>query len=109
MPRVQFQHESLGSKTIDGVVVDGTKMTATIPEGAQGNDRPISTVTETWMSPELKEVIESISGDPRNGEFITQLTQIDRNNPDPSLFQIPADYQVTDEPGPFNIQFNRRP
>lgn len=105
-PRVQSQHESLGTKTIDGVLVEGTRSTHTTPEGAQGNDRPISTVIETWYSSELREMIESTSSDPRSGENITRLTNIDRNNPDPSLFQVPDDYEIVDEKGPFSINYH---
>ena len=104
---IQSQHESLGTKTIDGLVVNGTKFTMTVPEGTQGNDRPISTVTESWTSPELRQMIESTTSDPRNGESITRLTNIDRNNPDPSLFQVPPDYQIVDEQGPFSINCTR--
>lgn len=108
MPRrIQSQHESLGTKTIDGLAVNGTRFTITIPAGDQGNDRPISTVTETWTSPELREMIESTSSDPRSGESITRLNNIDRNNPDPGLFQVPADYEIVDEQGPFTINFHQ--
>jgi hypothetical protein len=27
-------------------------------------------------------------------------------DPDPALFQVPADYQVVDESGPFQVKFN---
>jgi hypothetical protein len=103
--RRQIQHESLGTKTINGILVNGSRTTSTIPEGAQGNDRPIKTVSESWISPDLKEVIESTTLDPRNGESISRLVDIELGNPDPSLFEIPADYQVVDEQGAFNIQF----
>jgi hypothetical protein len=105
--RIVSQSESLGTKLIDGIPVQGTKWTHTIPAGEQGNDRPISTVTESWTSPDLKEMIESSSSDPRNGESVTRLTNIDRNNPDPSLFQVPADYEIVDEQGPFSINYHR--
>src|SRR6202012_145932 len=44
--RVQLQvtRESLGSKTMVGVVVEGVRRTTVIPAGAQGNDRPITVV-----------------------------------------------------------------
>jgi hypothetical protein len=64
-------------------------------------------VTESWYSSELREVIESTSSDPRNGESIMRLINIDRNNPDPSLFQVPADYEIVDEKGPFSINYHQ--
>jgi hypothetical protein len=49
---------------------------------------------ETWYSPDLKLVIESTQTDPRFGETTYTLTNIQRNDPDPSLFQVPAGYKV---------------
>jgi hypothetical protein len=105
--RIQMQRESLGTKSIDGLTVEGTQMTHTIPAGEQGNDRPISIVTENWFSPDLREMVESATSDPRTGQSTTRLTINDRNNPDPALFQVPADYQIVDEQGPFNINYHR--
>jgi hypothetical protein len=65
-----------------------------------GNDRPITTITETWTSPDLKTVVLSKSSDPRYGESTTKLTDIVMAEPDPALFQIPGDYSVVDEPAP---------
>ncbi len=38
--------------------------------------------------------------DPRFGTTTTQLINITRSEPDPSLFQTPADYTVTKGRGP---------
>jgi hypothetical protein len=38
--------------------------------------------------------------DPMHGTTVTQLTNITRAEPDPSLFQIPSDYAVTKGRGP---------
>jgi hypothetical protein len=99
-PRPQFSHESLGTQTIDGVLAEGSRTTVTYPIGAVGNDRPIATVSETWTSPELKTVVFRKNSDPRNGESITRLTNISRVEPDPSLFQIPSDYEIVDPQTP---------
>jgi len=89
--------EDLGSRMMDGLLVQGRKITTTIPTGAQGNDRPMSIVTETWYSEELKITILRAMSDPRNGVHTTRVTQIDRSEPDPSLFQIPADYAIVQQ------------
>ena len=52
---------------MDGLLVQGRKITTTIPTGAQGNDRPMSIVTETWYSDDLKIAIVRRMSDPRNG------------------------------------------
>ena len=93
-PRPQFSRESLGTQTIEGVLAEGSRTTVTYPIGAVGNDGPITTRTETWTSSELKMVVLSRNSDPRSGESTTRLTNISRSEPDPSLFQIHADYEV---------------
>lgn len=89
--------ESLGTQTIDGLEVVGTRTTRTIPVGEVGNDRAFNTVHEMWMSPLLHVVVLSKNSDPRNGESTMQLTNIDLSEPSLSLFQPPADYTVADE------------
>jgi hypothetical protein len=98
--RPQFSHDSLGTQTIEGVLAEGSRTTVTYPIGAIGNDRPITTVSETWTSPELKTVVLSKRSDPRNGESTTRVTNISRVEPDPSLFQIPSDYEIVDPQTP---------
>ena len=98
--RPQFSHESLGSQTIEGVLAEGSRTTVTYAIGAVGNDRPITTVSETWTSPELKTVVLSKNSDPRNGDSTTRLTNISRLEPDASLFQIPSDYEIVDQQTP---------
>jgi hypothetical protein len=90
----EVNQESLGTQTIEGVAAEGTRVTFTIPAGKIGNDRPIVTVNERWYSPELQTVVLSKNSDPRIGETTYRLTNINRSEPDPSLFQVPADYTV---------------
>lgn len=103
--RPQTTTEKLASQTIEGVLVEGTRHTTTWPVGAQGNDRPITSTNETWMSPELKVVILSKMSDPRTGEQTQRLINISRSEPDPSLFQPPPDYTVVDEKADFTIKW----
>lgn len=86
--------ESLGTKTIEGLQVTGTRSVNTIPAGAIGNDKDIVVTRETWYSPELKLVIQSTQNDPRFGETTYSLTNIQRNEPDEALFQIPTGYKI---------------
>ena len=92
--------EDLGSQTMQGITVTGTRTTRTIPKGQIGNDAPISIVTEVWTSPELRAVVYSKRTDPRMGEQTFQLTNITRSEPDPSSFTVPAGFTVTDGPQP---------
>jgi len=103
----QVATEDLGSQTMEGIVVNGTRTTRTIPAGEIGNDKTISIVTEVWMSPDLKTVISSKRNDPRMGEQTFQLTNIVRAEPDPSLFTVPSDFKITDGPQKIVYRSNR--
>lgn len=104
--QLEANTESLGSQTLEGVVVSGVRTTHTIPAGQIGNDRPISIVTEVWTSTDLKTIISSKRNDPRMGEQTFRLTNIVRAEPDPSLFTVPADFKIVDS-GPKTIIYRR--
>jgi hypothetical protein len=88
------QKESLGTQMMEGVQAEGTRTTFTIEAGSIGNDLPIKIVSERWYSPELQTVVMSKNSDPRMGDTIYRLTNINRSEPSPSLFQAPSDYTV---------------
>jgi hypothetical protein len=96
----EVNQEPLGTQAIEGVMAEGTRVTFTIPAGKIGNERPIVTVNERWYSQELQTVVLTKNSDPRMGETTYRLTNINRSEPDPSLFQVPADYTVDEGVGP---------
>ena len=94
--------ESLGTKTIEGVQVEGTRSVTTLAANSIGNEKPIEIVYERWYSKELDLIVYSRHYDPRFGEQIYRLTNINRSEPDRSLFTVPADYKiVTETPAKF--------
>jgi hypothetical protein len=88
------QTESLGTRTIDGVEVHGTRTTTTIPAGEIGNQAPIHIVSERWHSPELRVVVASRRSDPRFGETNYRLENLVRSEPPAELFQVPGDFTI---------------
>ncbi len=94
----QEETEDLGSQVMEGVTVNGARTTRTIAAGQIGNEKPIVIVTEVWTSPELKTVVCSKRSDPRTGEQTFRLTNIVREEPDPSLFTVPADFKIIEGP-----------
>jgi hypothetical protein len=82
--------ESLGKEVIEGFVAEGTRTTILIPAGRIGNDNPLEIVHERWYSPELQTILLSKHSDPRWGETVYKLHNIDRGAPDQSLFNLPA-------------------
>jgi hypothetical protein len=94
--RPKATSEDLGTQIIDGMEAHGRRVTRTFPPGSQGNDGPIVVTEETWNCPELDMIILSKTSDPRSGETITRITDLDRSEPDLSLFQVPPDYTIVD-------------
>jgi hypothetical protein len=93
-PDPNTKAEDLGTQVMEGVTVQGKRVTRIIPAGEIGNDRDLTVVNETWFSPELQVVVMSRTSDPRSGDSVYKLTGISRAEPDPALFQVPADYQI---------------
>ena len=100
--------EDLGVQNFEGVDAVGTRTITTIPADAIGNERPIEIVYERWYSKELQMIVYSKHSDPRFGEQTYRLTNINRNEPDPSLFQVPTSYRIEREPSLFNRTVERR-
>ena len=104
MSKPDVKTESLGKQTIEGVEVEGTRSTMTMAAGSIGNEMPISSVTERWYSQELQTVVMSKRSDPRFGETVYRLTNIQRGEQAASLFEVPADYTVTENELPQMIK-----
>jgi hypothetical protein len=92
-PKENGEAENLGKQTMEGIEVEGTRLTFTIPAGQFGNDRPVKVVSERWYSPALQVTVMSRHSDPRTGESVYRLTDIKRAEPARVLFEIPADYR----------------
>jgi hypothetical protein len=90
--------EDLGTRSVEGVTAVGTKMTTTIPAKQMGADRDIVITFERWHSPELQVDVLTKRSDPRVGETTYRLTNINRTEPLPGLFEPPADFDI-ESPG----------
>jgi hypothetical protein len=72
-------------------------MTQTIPVGAEGNDRALTVVVETWESRDMGIILLQKNSDPRSGNSIKRMTNLKRTEPDAALFQVPTDYTISDQ------------
>jgi len=99
-PDPNVSKTDLGTQVVEGVSAQGTRYTRTIPAKQIGNEQPITITTETWYSPDLKVLVMSNSIDPRMGQTVYKLTEIQRVEPAPALFQPPDDYTVKEGPQP---------
>ncbi|HEY6403568.1 MAG TPA: hypothetical protein VI479_19250, partial [Blastocatellia bacterium] len=67
---------------------------------------PITIVNEQWYSPELQVYVLTRQSDPRTGETLYRLTNINRGEPRRELFEVPSDYTESALPA---IKAKRRP
>jgi hypothetical protein len=93
-PRWDEQTEKLPARNIEGVMAEGTRTTRTIPAGTIGNEQPIVTVTEEWISSELQILMLTRTSDPRTGEYTYRVLNVTRSEPNRSWFEVPGDYTV---------------
>ena len=85
----------LGFMTIAGLSCKGTRFTRTIAaHSGLGNEQPLQVTTERWHSPDLSIDIQTQTTDPSRGNSTTTVSNINRSEPDASLFQIPAGYTL---------------
>ena len=82
---------TVANRRVRRLHVEGVRTTWTIPD-----DHDITVTSETWISPELKIIVRQITNDPRSGKVITELTDVDRSDPDPALFQPPQGSTIKD-------------
>jgi hypothetical protein len=89
---------TLGERQLDGETVAGRRIEATIPAGAMGNPQPIRMSAEQWYGKDLQVVVEATYRDPRTGETRYRLSDIERAEPDASLFEVPKNYKRESKP-----------
>jgi hypothetical protein len=92
--------DALGEQVLEGVLARGTRQTQTIAAGAIGNEQPIEIVQEQWFSPDLQAIVLRRSFDPRFGETVYRLINVDRSEPSPELFAVPQNYELQSDQGP---------
>ena len=92
--------ETLPADSIAGLEVTGTRTTQVVAAGSIDNDRDFTVISEAWISPELKTTVRQMTSDPRTGTVTTELSNIDRSEPDPVLFNPPAGYKLMNLPDP---------
>ncbi len=86
--------EDLGTTAMNGIEVEGKRVTRTVPEQTIGNDRPFSTVEESWHATQLDINIQVKRTDPCMGTHTVTMTDIMVGEPDAKYFEIPEGYRV---------------
>jgi hypothetical protein len=86
----------LGESTMSGVTVHGLRRTRTINPVVGGTVKPINIVDEYWYSEDLHLVMLEKHDDPRTGEQIVAVTDVQRAEPDAKVFAVPQGYRMVD-------------
>jgi TonB family protein len=95
--------EEIGTDSLEGLPVKGTRVSQTYATGALGNDRPLTIVTEYWYAAELRLNLLTKRTDPRYGVQTVRVTELQRREPDAALFAIGDGYKVVQEAGPTQV------
>jgi hypothetical protein len=88
--------ESLGSDTMEGLYVTGTRETTTISPGVLGNEQAMVSTREFWYSEQLQTNLAVTRIDPREGKQVIRLSNLSLAEPDAQLFDLPMGYSVRD-------------
>ncbi len=95
-PSVEGKDE-LPPRTIEGVYAEGKRQIIVLGASTLSDGEPVRVVEETWTAPDLKIPLASTSDDPRGQKITMTVTSLQRAEPDPGLFQIPADYKTVEQ------------
>jgi hypothetical protein len=87
----------LGTQTIAGLTLRGTRKQRTIPPMFSGTGREVTITDDYWYSPELRVYLVLRHNDPRTGEQTVGITQVERGEPAAAFFQVPSGYKIVDE------------
>jgi hypothetical protein len=95
-----FKQEDIGTQPLDGLTLTGIRKTHTLPAAMSSTGKDVVIVDEYWYSPDLSIYLIIRHNDPRTGEQLVAVTNVDRHEPAASLFAVPASYKIVDENPP---------
>jgi hypothetical protein len=84
----------LGSDTIEGVPVLGTRIVKSEKGGGAGGTASVS--DELWLSEAYQMTIYEVRNDPHTGTIDLRLTNCHLGDPDSKYFEIPDNFEITD-------------
>jgi hypothetical protein len=86
--------EKLGTQDIAGVSCKGRRTTHVVPAGMYGNNPAMTIVDEFWYSDKLGIDVLRRHSDPRSGEQVSELHDLNPTEPATEMFTIPQGYAV---------------
>lgn len=94
--------QDLGYNTLNGMQAKGTRTTRVVPAQVSGTGKPVTVTDEVWYSEDLHMNLLEEHTDARGGKQSVAILSIQRDEPAPSLFEVPAGYKIVDMTPPSN-------
>jgi hypothetical protein len=101
---ISLTRENLGTQTVNGLELIGTREIQTIRGAMVGADRPLTITKEFWYSRRLGLNVSTKRSDPRSGVEVFTVTDINPSEPDPTLFALPQDARIVDYRNPTPVR-----
>jgi hypothetical protein len=95
-----FKEEQIGTQPLGGLTLTGIRRTRTIPAQVSTTGKDLVITDEYWYSPDLSIYMIIKHNDPRTGEQIVAVTEVDRHEPPGTMMTVPQGYKVVDENPP---------
>jgi hypothetical protein len=95
-----FKEEQIGTQPLAGLTLTGIRRTRAIPAAASTTGKDIVITDEYWYSPDLSIYMIIKHNDPRTGEQIVAVSEVDRHEPPGTLMSVPQGYKIVDENPP---------
>jgi hypothetical protein len=99
LARCLVKRKNLASDVIYGLNVIGTRETVAFRGGWPAEQWQVST-QEFWFAPDLGVNLSATSKVPIEGTQVVRVSELSRAEPDPAMFQIPANFVVEDHRQP---------
>ncbi len=87
----------LGTQQMNGLELQGIRKQRTIPAELSGTGKPVVITDDYWYSPDLAIYVTIRHDDPRTGEQLVAVTNIERHEPSAEIFVVPPEYKLVDE------------
>jgi hypothetical protein len=87
----------LGLQQMNGLELHGIRKQHSIPAELSGTGKPIVITDDYWYSPELAIYMTIRHDDPRTGEQLVAVTNVERHEPSAETFIVSPEYKVVDE------------
>jgi hypothetical protein len=100
--KARFVSENLGHKEIHGLNASGMRWTTTLLENGGPSAIP-EHATELWKSSEFDLTLLKVTSGPKYGLKRVEISDLQRADPDPALFEPPRGYKVQ------TIEYHRVP